>query len=481
MNNGLSMKRTAALTLGLILAVPAFAIDMPPPAPVKNIEWLPATTVRIGQGINAAYRITTMMGQTSEIWLNTDCQTGKKTLLFINAQPGKSLRVYSTDSIDRYTPGTPFEPDADSLFMTTPGLNLCEQNIPQPKWAGVASGDKPGETLFIDLNNSLRKGKMLKARLATDFDKIWRDEKYGAPYSVKIQDVMLNCENAEGTTLMTFSLDEQGQVTDTVAAKDATLTPLSPGSAGVAKTLCAVSDLSQYTGTGTLVWRNKEMADTTPARPDLEHNTPAALQRYPFPAQLTDVIGKTFADVQQKPAFRSISFTQSGPEQDGLTMTAKVDAQPDGTVLTITKMGIGNFAFYSQYQRLFNIVDVKKWETMSEAPWVSKTLENDITLPLQPGKTYTSRSQITNQDKPGIEKTLSQTCVAGKEWHNAADIHPNFPGRYLEFICKQDLGDGREANGDYAYFEDLRVFIRFGYQDKGGAKRFTYSDVTVVR
>jgi hypothetical protein len=133
------------------------------------------------------------------------------------------------------------------------------------------------------------------------------------------------------------------------------------------------------------------------------------------------------------------------------------------------------------YQRLFNIVDVKKWETMSEAPWVSKTLQNDITLPLQPGKTYSSHSLITNQDKPDTGKTLSQTCVAGKEWHSAADIHPSFPGRYLELICKEDLGDGRNASSDYAYFEDLRLFIRIGYQDESGPKRFTYSDVTVVR
>lgn len=475
------MKRTAALTLGLIFAVPAVAIDMPPPAPVKSIEWLPGTTVRIGQGINAAYRVSTMAGQTSEIWLNTDCQTGNKTVLFINTQPGKGLRVYSIDSIDRYTPGTPFEPDADSLFMTTPKLNLCEQNVPEAKWAGVSSGTQPGETLFIDVNNSVREGKMLKARLATDFDKIYFEEKYGAPYSVKIQDVMLNCEKAEGTALSSFSLDNQGLVTDTATAKDAPFKPLSPDMAAVAKTLCAVSDLSQFKGTGTLTWRNKPMAEAAPVQPDLERNTPAALARFALPAQVTRLIDKTLSDPQQKPAFRSLTFTQSGPEKDGLTQTAKVDTQPDGTVLTITKMSIGNAVFYSQYQRLFNIVDVKKWEIQSEAPWVSKTLENGITLPLKPGETYSSRSQIGNRDKPDTVKTLSQNCVAGKEWHNAANINPNFPGRYLEFICKQDLGDGKEASSDYAYFEDLHAFIRIGFQANGEAKRFTFTDVEVVR
>lgn len=475
------MKRTAAITLGLSLAAPALAINMPEPAPIKSIEGVPGTTVRIGSGINTAYRVTTLTGLASEIWMYSDCHTDDKTLLFINAQAGKTLRVYSTDSIDRYAPGTPFEPETDSPFMTTPGLDLCQQNVPEAKWAGLSSASQNGEKRYLDVTNSQRDGAILKARLATDFDKIYRDEKYAAPFSVKIEDVVLNCENVQGRTVRTFALDNQGRVTDTATAKGSSFTVLTPEMAQVAKTLCAVSDLANYTGTGTLVWRNKEVADSTPVRPDLENNTPAALQRYPFPAQVIDAISKTFADPQQKPTFRSISFTQSGPEKDGLTMTVKADAQPDGTVLAITKMNIGNAVFYSQYQRLFNIVDVKKWETMSEAPWVSKTLENGIRLPLQPGKTYTSRSQITNQDKPGIEKTLSQTCVAGKEWHNAADIHPNFPGRYIEFICKQDLGDGREASGDYAYFEDLRMFIRFGFQDNNGTKRFTYTDVTVVR
>lgn len=478
MNNGLTMKRTASLILGLTLTAPVFAINMPEPAPVKSIEVVPGTTVRFGPGINTAYRVTTMAGLSSEVWMYTDCRTDDKTLLFINAQANKSLRVYAMSSISRYTPGTAFEPDADSPFMTTRGLDLCKQNVPEAKWAGVPSTIQNGEKQFVDVSHSQREGAVLKARLATDFDKIYHEEKYGAPYSVKIEDVVFNCEKAEGMTARTFSLDNQGMVTDTSAGENKALTP---EATSVAKTLCGASDLSSYKGIGTLVLRDKEVADTTPAKPDLDNNTPAALQRFALPGQVTKAIDKIFIDPQQKPAFRSISFTQGSPEGDGLTLRAKVDVQPDGTTLTVTKMSIGNADFYSQYQRLFNMVDVKKWETMSEAPWVSKNLESNFTLPLQPGKTYSSRSLVSNKDKPDTEQTLSQVCVAGKEWQNAADIHPNFPGRYLELICKQDLGDGKEASGDYAYFEDLRMFIRFGYQEKGEAKRFIYSDVKVVR
>ncbi|MCS3433560.1 hypothetical protein [Klebsiella sp. BIGb0407] len=474
------MKRIAVLSLTMILTAPVLAIDMPPPLPIKSIDWVQDSTIRIGQGINAAYRVTTMTGQISEIWIHTDCQTQDKTLLFIDTQPGKGLRVYSTDSIDRYIPGSVFEPDADSLFMTTSGLNLCTKNIPEPLWVGISSRSQSGEKQFVDVNNSLREGAMLKVRLATDYDKIYHDEKYGAPYSVKIEGVLLNCEKMEGMALTTFSLDNQGVVTDTRPAKNATFTALTPDMTRVTKELCSNRDLLHYQGSGTLNWRNKTVADTAPAHPDIENNSPAALQRFALPTEVIRIIDSTFSDPQQKPNFRSITYTQNGPEKGGPGLMAKIDTQPDGTTLTIMKMMIGNAVFYSQYQRLFNMVDIKKWEIMSDAPWVSKTLDNTIALPLSPGKVYSSHSQIGNRDKPETDKSLSQTCVASKEWHNAAELNPKFPGRYLVFICKNDLGDGKEASSDYAYFDTLRVFIRIGFQANGQAKRFTFTDVRIT-
>lgn len=475
------MKRIALLSLGLIVAVPALAIDMPPPAPIKSIAPIPDSFVRIGQGINAAYRLTTMAGQISEIWIHANCQTQDKTLLFINAGPGTGLRVYSTNSIDRYAPGSPFEPDADSLFMTQSDLKLCQQSIAEPSWAGVASATKPGANRYVDINSSHREGAMLKVRLATDYDEIQFEKKYAAPYSIKIDDVILNCDKMAGRSLASFLLDNQGRVTDEHREQDPEMTPLSNEMKSVAKALCAAGDLSHYEGTGTLILRDKAAAGAPPVYPDLEHNTPSALQQFALPAEITRMIAHTFDDPQQKPAFRSISYTQSGPDGNGPGLMAKIDAQPDGTTLTIMKMTIGEAVFYSQYQRLFNIVDVKKWEIMSDAPWVSKTLDNRITLPLSLGRAYSSDSQIASEDKPDMIKSLSQHCVAGKEWRNAAELSPSFPGRYLAFICRQDLGDGRDASSDYAYLEALNVFIRMGYQDNGQTKRFTFTDVDVKR
>ncbi|WP_333849473.1 hypothetical protein [Leclercia sp.] len=60
--------------------------------------------------------------------------------------------------------------------------------------------------------------------------------------------------------------------------------------------------------------RHKDLADPAPVQPDLEHNTPAALQRFALPTAVTTVINKTFSDPLYQPAFRSLTYTQSGPE-----------------------------------------------------------------------------------------------------------------------------------------------------------------------
>ncbi|MBG6248703.1 MAG: hypothetical protein EKD82_15490 [Candidatus Symbiopectobacterium sp. PLON1] len=54
-------------------------------------------------------------------------------------------------------------------------------------------------------------------------------------------------------------------------------------------------------------------------------------------------------------------------------------------------------------------------------------------------------------------------------------------GRYLEFTCTDDRGDGRPMSSDYAYLEDLHVFIRIGYHEAGEKKRFAFDDVMLVK
>ena len=99
--------------------------------------------------------------------------------------------------------------------MAKPELNPCNQSINEAKWVGVSSGEHNGDKQFVDVNNSSREGETVKARLETDYEKIHYEEKFDAPYSVIIRDVILSCNDARGRVVSTFLLDSHGLMTDT--------------------------------------------------------------------------------------------------------------------------------------------------------------------------------------------------------------------------------------------------------------------------
>lgn len=469
------------LILGLIATAPVRAIPMPPTA-VTNVEWLPDSTVRVNDTINALFRISLASGEANEMWMNIDCNTQQKTLLFMDVQAKSrpSLRLYGMSSISRYTPGVPFEPDADSLFATKPELDVCQKNIPASRWAGLSSADGQADRLYVDVNNSLREERMLKVRLATDYARIYRDEKYAAPYSMKIDEMMFNCETGEGMALNHFALDKQF-VTDSAAPVAAKFTPLAPPLAKVAKTLCAVKDLHEFTGTGPLVAREKTPAENQLTPPDFPQNEPGPIQRYPLGKQAADRVSQAVANPGQRPAFTRLTYTQHWADDASETSVTRIDALPDGSTLTLDTLTLGNVTFYAQYQRLFNIVIFREWDSMNAAPLVGQTLESNFSLPLQPGGEYRWQTLLADGKSAGKEKTKSQVCRAQDQWQSASALSPRFRGRYLELNCTDDRGDGKAMSSDYAWLDDLRVFIRIGYQEEGQKKRFTFSDVTLLR
>lgn len=470
------------LILGLIATAPVRAIPMPPTPAVTNVEWLPDSTVRVNDTINALFRISLASGEANEMWMNIDCNTQQKTLLFMDVQAKSrpSLRLYGMSSISRYTPGVPFEPDADSLFATKPELDVCQKNVPPSRWAGLSSADGQADRLYVDVNNSLREERMLKVRLATDYARIYRDEKYAAPYSMKIDEMMFNCETGEGMALNHFALDKQF-VTDSAAPVAAKFTPLAPPLAKVAKTLCAVKDLHEFTGTGPLVAREKTPAENQLTPPDFPQNEPGPIQRYPLGKQAADRVSQAVASPGQRPAFTRLTYTQHWADDASETSVTRIDALPDGSTLTLDTLTLGNVTFYAQYQRLFNIVNFREWDSMNAAPLVGQTLESNFSLPLQPGGEYRWQTLLADGKSAGKEKTKSQVCRAQDQWQSASALSPRFHGRYLELNCTDDRGDGKAMSSDYAWLDDLRVFIRIGYQEEGQKKRFTFSDVTLLR
>lgn len=476
------MKHLSFLIVGGILSAPAMAIPAPVPPQVKSIQWIPENYVQVGDSINALFRISMAAGETSEMWLNVDCRTQKKSLLMmdVHLNTGTVLRAYSTNSISRYAPAVPFEPDASSPLGQDPKLDVCQQHLTAPRWAEISAANEQGDRQFVDVNNSVKEGKMLKVRLATDYAKTYIKEQYGAPYSVKIKDVVMNCENGQGMTKASYSLDNQGLLTDANVVADPVFSTLPPELGDVIKPLCEVKDLTQYQGKGPWVAREKPLADNQPSLPDYEHNDPTQLQRFSLPDAVMAVVKKAVGSADQHPAFSRLTYTQQWVGEGGNSSDIVIDRQPDGTTLSLDKILIGNAPLYMQHQRLFNMVDLRGWDSFSPAPDISRSLDNSFEVPVKAATQYQWHGVLTNGRKAGEEQAKSEVCRTDDHWHDAAQLNKAFSGRYIELTCTDDRGDKRPMSSDYVYLENLRIFLRIGFHENGEKKRFTLTDVVVT-
>lgn len=471
------MKRLGVIAFGMTLSSPVLAIPTPPPAQIKSVEWVPERSVRIGDVTNALIHISMFTGETNDLWLSFNCRTQDKSLLFmdVHMNSGAVLRVYSGNSIARYTPATPFQPDADSLLAQDTKLNICHENIIETHWAKISIQSEKGDLQFVDVNNIERKGSILNARLATDYAKTHKTENYGAPFSMKIKDVAINCDTKIGITKASYLLDSHGHLTDFSNSVEQ-LSDLD----NVTKALCLVKDFTRYQGNGPLVQREKPLAENQPSLPDYEHNDPSQLQRFHLPNSVTDLIKNSLASPDQYPIFSRLTYTQQWVGDNGDSSEILIDRQPDGTTLSLNKIIIANAPIYIQDQRLFNIVDLRGWSSFSPAPDIGKSMTSTFTIPVKASTEYQWHGVLSNGSKGGEDRAKSQICRTEAKWHSASELNSAFSGRYIELACTDDRGDKRPMSSDYAYMEDLRVFLRLGYHEDGEKKRFKFTDVVVT-
>ena len=449
---------------------------------VTQIDWDKDNTVRVGDSINTVYRIAMADGSSNHLWLNVDCNTQTKTLLYMNLQfpGGKKIRAYGGNSFARYIPGIPFEPESDSLLSTDPALDICQQKVPQPRWVALSTVDKAGDSLFIDLKNSYREGNTLNLRLGTDYAQIHREDKYAAPYDFTISQMQVKCGPQQARVMRTFSLNNQF-VTDNSTTPEAAFTPLTSPLIAPVKTLCTMENLSQFTGNGPRIERQKTAADAPLVIPDFENNDPTALAQYPLPDAINDVIQQTMKKENAAPTFSHLAFTQVWPGNDDSSAVTRIDRLPDGSTLTIDTLMLKGVTFYSQYQRLFNIVNLKEWDSMKNSPLIGQSVETNFSATPVTGTPYRWKTALKDEKEAGNNKVKSQICIAETQWHDASMLNEKFPGRYIELSCTDDRGDGKAMSSDYAWLEDLRIFIRIGYQEEGHKNRFTFKDVTILR
>lgn len=474
------MRLTPACCMALTL-LPASVYAVPANS-VTDIHWDKDNTVRVGESINTVYRIAMADGSSNHLWLNVDCATQAKTLLYMNLQlpGGKKIRAYGGNSFARYIPGVPFEPDADSPLSTDPVLDICQQKVPQTRWVALSGTDKAGDQPLIDVNNSHREGNILTLRLATDYAQIHREDKYAAPYDFKISQMQVNCSRRQARVERTFSLNNQF-VTDDSATPDTAFTPLPSPLAASVQTLCSLENIGQFTGSGPQVERQKTAANAPLVIPDFENNDPSALAHFPLPAAVNGVIQQALKGENAAPTFSRLTFTQVWPGNDDSHAVTRIDRLPDGSTLTLDTLMLKGVTFYSQYQRLFNIVNLKEWDSMQNSPLIGQSVETNFSAAPVVGQQYRWKTVLKNEKETGNTKTKSQVCLVERQWHDASMLNEKFPGRYIELSCTDDRGDGRAMSSDYAWLENLRIFIRIGYQEEGQKKRFTFKDVAIIR
>ncbi|BES84426.1 hypothetical protein PEC302107_21630 [Pectobacterium araliae] len=321
------MNRLTAFSVGLMLSSSAFALSSPQEM-FKSIDWIPDSTVQVGKSINVLYRIAMYTGEVNELWLNVDCATDKKTLLFstIKAATRSDIRVYGANSILRYIPGVPFEPDEDSLLKTKPVLNVCQQTISAPTWTALPLRNNLKEQYFIDVSKSKREGEILKIRLATDYSLTYKDKKYAAPYSIKIQDLILDCKNHQGKEVSRYSIDNQGNITDHTTTAEIKFTPFDQEKAEVSKKLCAIRDIHQLKSPETLILRDKKPADDQLILPNFEQNDPSYLKSFPLIKEVANVVEEALANTPKRPAFQQLIYSQESPNEKEMNMSRVTNA-----------------------------------------------------------------------------------------------------------------------------------------------------------
>lgn len=117
---------------------------------------------------------------------------------------------------------------------------------------------------------------------------------------------------------------------------------------------------------------------------------------------------------------------------------------------------------------------------MKNSPFIARMLDTNFSGAPEIARQYYRHAVLQQDAIPEASKSKRQDCHVDGPWRDASTLNKAFPGRYIELICTDDRGDGRAMSSDYAWLEDLRVFIRIGYQEAGQKKRFTFKDVTLV-
>lgn len=415
-------------------------------------------------------------------WQTIKCGDKKTWELYADVYQNdeRLVRVYPNESSNQYA--IPVEIKKSRVI---PNVKLAMDTVckhfprKESSWKIVkpikVEKGKNGYTILVDTNNSYwSKKDLLRLMLAYDYDFNTYLAPYDAPYSIIIKDMIVNCKTKKRRDLAEFYLDDKSFVSDHFFNERKEFIPIGNSIDQEAiLDLCLIDEFQDYKGLGKAIVRTKEnFPSRVPFLPYFINNRPELLDKYPLPEAIQQQANAMLDNAPNlKAKFKRLSFTQNKNK-----MIIDVDNKGFSRTLEHTPM---NVAY--QYTSIANFFPQKFWFNTYPIPCIAQTLVTDIQFPFKRDQSFTvvARLQDALTETDGLIYVYN--CRIGQSL-SANTIHPNLPGHYWQVQClKNILGTGMPAGsaetGNYAYLEDLGVFIQIGETAKGKYQPWPISEV----
>lgn len=425
-------------------------------------------------------------------WQAFDCKTKKPWFLYEDIYKNGVFRgrLYPQNSQNEYHSA---ELEAKNSF-TSKKLELLKDvctYFPKTESSWIVlkhlktDSQETDHTLLLDINNSRRlKQGFIKLRLAYDYDAIQYTPLYQAPYSIKIEDKIINCEKQKQSFMTDFYIDTEGFVSDHQFYDEKEFTPLNDSAEKeVFSGLCAISDFTVQGPSTPITYKEKPTSQKKPYLPDFANNRSGLLERYRIPENVKHKIEDLLRANSLTAKFKHLTFSQaiSGPmkitidvDEQGRTRTLE-NYPPLGTSLPTQQqyIGIANFFF------------LKRGANTLHSPMVAQAMHTNIQFPFKKGNSFTVTTLFQGAVVKRIKIQTQLTCQIG-QYLPANTIHANFPGQYWQIQCLEKLNEPMtnkktSHTSNYAYLEDLGIFIQLGVTEAGKYRLWPISEVNLER
>lgn len=432
-----------------------------------------------------------------EMWLAVDCKDKKFWTLYTDTYKKGvfSGRIYGlNDSLNRYVPPKAQETEvlqinknylAEQLIAAQRICRDIHQFRPESNWIIVEKIEKPysenGYMILIDSNNSEWIEKdLIQLRLAYDYNRLAYDPPYDAPYTMKVEDTLVNCSTKQKRIIVGFDVDEKGFVSDHSFNEKEEFTPIKdPQDRESILGLCKIDNFKEYSGQGKPTVRTKQNSSTwKPMLPDFSGNRSDSIDSFPLPEAIQKQAEALLQHDGLKAKFKRLTYTQ---KQGNASGTITIDQDKNGLTRTLEHAFLN---VETQSISIANFFTEKYWLSFSPSPSIAQTLNTNLLFPLKTKQSFNAEIYLKNAaDSNSIVKYFD--CEIGESLP-ANSLHPNLPGNYwhIDCIVKGELLPKKQKinyQNNYAYLEELGIFIEIGRKTSEGMQSWPITNLVLER